>query len=555
MRSLAHKPTQVQPRGATNLEQLSVNRPGDLHEQEAERVADQVARDGSPAPRIARPTAPGTGSARLDPELAANGRPLESGVRKVFERQFGHDFSRVRVHSDHAAAESARGAGANAYTVGSSIVFGADRFNPSTPRGERLLAHELTHVVQQSAAHGGQSNGIFAQRDPVPQVPAPAAKAKPTNIRDALDELFEEFNNSIVGDTIFDKIMSRKAWMEEKVAEYEYPTSQAKKDYETKLAKYKTDLKEWQTDKKKEKPGPPEVPKGAHNMTTCIEAQKVLLQQAFQRVPGAKIKPVGKVANYYFGTEGEKSALAIDPAAWHKASPGMKERPKNKDIIVLSERGKSVDDADKELKAAMKKNTPKEISVAQAALKEALQAAEESSKKVKEAEAALEAETRSKTSAAVIKATGALGAARIQVKIASKKAADAADSLAKKESAVPNAEKKLAEKRAAVDHSKWFAFSHVGFVVSITPIPNPKKEKETWETFDGGQTVRDRKPNEPKGGEPEDDKRIGNDPKLQGTKKNTRTYDPETNEIQGEASQGGVPRWLQGWVDIDKLVQ
>jgi outer membrane protein OmpA-like peptidoglycan-associated protein len=67
-------------------------------------------------------------------------------------QRFGYDFSRVRVHSGAAAEQSARDVSAHAYTVGHNIVFGADRFAPGTNDGKRLLAHELTHVVQQNGA-------------------------------------------------------------------------------------------------------------------------------------------------------------------------------------------------------------------------------------------------------------------------------------------------------------------------------------------------------------------------------------------------------------------
>jgi hypothetical protein len=76
-------------------------------------------------------------------------------------QRFGHDFSRVRVHTDAAAERSARDVNANAYTVGHNIVFGARQFAPGTHEGRRLIAHELTHVVQQSGSDGipvGQNN-------------------------------------------------------------------------------------------------------------------------------------------------------------------------------------------------------------------------------------------------------------------------------------------------------------------------------------------------------------------------------------------------------------
>jgi hypothetical protein len=77
------------------------------------------------------------------------------------EQRFGCDFSKVRVHSDAAAEQSARALNAQAYTVGHDIVFGAGQFAPTTEQGRRLLAHELTHVVQQSQ---GDGHGAIVQR-------------------------------------------------------------------------------------------------------------------------------------------------------------------------------------------------------------------------------------------------------------------------------------------------------------------------------------------------------------------------------------------------------
>ena len=85
-----------------------------------------------------------------DEVLRSPGEPLDPATRAFFEPRFRYDFSRVRIHSDERAAASARSLGAAAYTVGQNVVFGAARFAPRTTAGRRLLAHELTHVVQQS---------------------------------------------------------------------------------------------------------------------------------------------------------------------------------------------------------------------------------------------------------------------------------------------------------------------------------------------------------------------------------------------------------------------
>ena len=81
--------------------------------------------------------------------IAGAGAPLDGAVRQDMEQRFGHDFSGVRVHAGSAAAQSARDVHARAYTVGRHLVFGAGQFAPQTHAGRRLLAHELTHVIQQ----------------------------------------------------------------------------------------------------------------------------------------------------------------------------------------------------------------------------------------------------------------------------------------------------------------------------------------------------------------------------------------------------------------------
>lgn len=80
---------------------------------------------------------------------SGTGSPLESGTRTVMEERLGHDFSDVRVHTGTQADESARSINAIAYTVGSDVVFGSGHYAPDTVSGQRVLAHELTHVVQQ----------------------------------------------------------------------------------------------------------------------------------------------------------------------------------------------------------------------------------------------------------------------------------------------------------------------------------------------------------------------------------------------------------------------
>ena len=102
--------------------------------------------------RAAVSTAPTNGVPPIVHEvLGASGQPLDASTQTFMESRFGHDFSSVRVHTDERAADSARSVNALAYTVGRDVIFGAGQYNPGTATGKRLLAHELTHVVQQSS--------------------------------------------------------------------------------------------------------------------------------------------------------------------------------------------------------------------------------------------------------------------------------------------------------------------------------------------------------------------------------------------------------------------
>lgn len=111
------------------------------------------------APAVATRPLAATGS------TAGEGRPLESGVRTFFERRFGHSFDHVRVHTGTHAASSARAVNAQAYTVGNAIVFGPGQYEPDTPTGRRLLAHELTHVLQQAPSTGRRASSHPSSTD------------------------------------------------------------------------------------------------------------------------------------------------------------------------------------------------------------------------------------------------------------------------------------------------------------------------------------------------------------------------------------------------------
>lgn len=141
---------------------LTIGASNDPLEREADRVADQVmamptnSNIAKVPPRIQRFTGQSadsgqvTAPASVDRVLAGSGRPLEPVFRQDMEQRFDRDFSQVRVHSGTAVEQSAREVNADAYTAGNNIVFGAGQFAPRIHEGRRLIAHELTHVVQQA---------------------------------------------------------------------------------------------------------------------------------------------------------------------------------------------------------------------------------------------------------------------------------------------------------------------------------------------------------------------------------------------------------------------
>jgi hypothetical protein len=97
--------------------------------------------------------------------LHSPGQPLNVETRAFMEPRFGHDFGAVRIHADARAAESARAVNALAYTVGRDVVFGTGRYAPSTEVGQRLLAHELAHTVQQQPIGATGAVQAFSEID------------------------------------------------------------------------------------------------------------------------------------------------------------------------------------------------------------------------------------------------------------------------------------------------------------------------------------------------------------------------------------------------------
>ena len=176
--------------------QLTLGSPDDAHEREAEAVARQVMAPGSdtPSPQttvrrqcaacaeehrdetLRRLETPGTSPAATTTlagaqaqaihGLRGQGQPLPAGERGFFEPRLGADLSQVRLHTGTPAARLAGSLSARAFAVGPDVVFGAGQYRPGTLEGRRLLAHELTHVLQQGRGAGQTLRRVIELRPP-----------------------------------------------------------------------------------------------------------------------------------------------------------------------------------------------------------------------------------------------------------------------------------------------------------------------------------------------------------------------------------------------------
>ena len=156
---------------------FKIGQHNDTYEQEADRISECVLH----TPEVEVPnqidslnfSSQTRGSTKKTPQVSSNtisriqalkggGQPLPNSARAFFEPRFGHDFRHVRVHADSNASDVAKSLNARAFTLGKDVVFGSGGYQPQSKEGKRLLAHELTHVVQQSQ---DRSTGSIVMRD------------------------------------------------------------------------------------------------------------------------------------------------------------------------------------------------------------------------------------------------------------------------------------------------------------------------------------------------------------------------------------------------------
>lgn len=160
---------------------LTIGQPDDPYEQEADQVADQVMRMPEPtaphqqASAITAPTplqlksnsdskphSPSSLEARLNARKG-QGRSLPEPTQSFMESRFGQDFSQVRVHADSEAAQLNQSLNAQAFTYGRDVLFGAGKYRPDSETGQQLIAHELTHVLQQTGQRPSVQRAVLGQ--------------------------------------------------------------------------------------------------------------------------------------------------------------------------------------------------------------------------------------------------------------------------------------------------------------------------------------------------------------------------------------------------------
>lgn len=196
----------------------AVSTPGDIFEQEADRVAEQVMRMSEPP----RPRAcacgggcpacksghagdgPDTQQTATPPviseTLSSPGEPLDSATLQFMESRFGRDFRQVRIHTGQRADDAVRAVDARAFALGRDLVFGDGQYDPHGSEGRRLLAHELTHVVQQQPAGSGRPPHITAAPRVYQRAPGGIQRQKPSPApQSAEDAAFWEWWKLVAG--------------------------------------------------------------------------------------------------------------------------------------------------------------------------------------------------------------------------------------------------------------------------------------------------------------------------------------------------------------------
>jgi hypothetical protein len=477
------------------------------------------------------------GAALAAATSASSGAPLPTALLRKFEQSLGADLSGVRVHVGAASQEAARAVGARAYALGQDIHFGAGYFDPSSPSGEHLLAHEVAHTVQQAGgvraklevSSPGDACEVEADRAADAMVAGRSAtlasgsgtmrvardadkKAgdaddKLSPLRQRLLELMKEYNGAVVGDPIFENIIHEKTWNDIKRNEGVLETINSVKG----AVGMKTEA--------------------VAKFTTCIQTQGVLMRQAFGELHLNVKKGELKGAEFSALSHREDDKM-------HVAKPGDSERPGQAYVIVLGARGDSV--ASKANNAKYAESQQADASKIKATRDKAAKDAEDAAKAAADALEAVKGHDHSavdlaKAQQAYNRASNALANAKVL-------AANAAKALAGADAGVDLTHKQLDKAReddlARRDlvrkkyGKKTYQFQHVCFLSGPIKKLDDGSGKEEWPVFGGGQ-------------------KVARDGALkEGAAMSSAIYDPATNELSAADNRSGAT-WVQGWMNAD----
>jgi hypothetical protein len=208
-------PLQRKARAAVDIQtKLSVSRPTDALEQQADRTADRVMRMATPAPIAPATRAPdekvqrfgeGTPSAAADVKAeiqhaTTGGQALSHDVSSILQPRLGADLGSVRLHTDEQAASLSNQLSARAFTYRNHVFFGRDQYQPGSTEGRHLLAHEITHTIQQGATvqrkpEPGVPEGQRRPETPPPVASGPTPTVQRWGVDSALSYIADEANN------------------------------------------------------------------------------------------------------------------------------------------------------------------------------------------------------------------------------------------------------------------------------------------------------------------------------------------------------------------------
>jgi hypothetical protein len=203
----------VQPKRLSNSIEPVVQRQFEEEEEEEEEIL-QTKGESSSTAEVTSDIESGINS------LKASGQPLSGSLRNYFEPRFGYDFSGVRVHTGSKAAETASSINARAFTLGNDVVFSASNYSPETGEGKKLLAHELTHVVQQRE----KFSTLFVQRTPADEVtrktiiPSYADKLSDEDLLACISSLKEQLKTLVPESAEYESARSNLAIIETEAA-------------------------------------------------------------------------------------------------------------------------------------------------------------------------------------------------------------------------------------------------------------------------------------------------------------------------------------------------